>query len=964
MGAELVTIPGTVPRAGLTTGMREAQFSDRGSTGFSAMFVSQFHASERKAMEMNECTGRVACLFRIGRFSLQERPTHGAGQSSLFKPRFSIFVAAVFFLANPARAEKLDLTLTNWTFNAGDGGGYSIENPEAKSIVWGLATNGGVGNTGAWGVNGYGGVCLENLISPSVAISDPAPLLLEFDHSYNFEYDGTIWDGGVVDLNSNGTGFAQIQASAFTSNGYTAGILQTNSLWNIPEQLNGLRVFGGSSGGFRHSVAQLGPFNTGDTIRVRFRGGWDWGGLGTFPNWVVDNVKLHQLISPIRVLTPTNVTTSSAYLNGSLLSTGSSATAVFLVWGSSDGGTNWSGWSNTNTWAAPRTAGSFSYLASPLAGDTGYYCRFASTNAAGPEWANSSLFFMTGELKVQATDDQAQFPSDAGTFTVSRPAACTNGALTVYYTLSGSATNGIHYRSLSGVATIAEGATSTAVTVTSTPDGAGTVTLTLAAGGYRIGSGGSATVTINAYSGWKYAVCVVPPGYPGHMGPTVPYNTWATAFTNLQAAFDYAGNGYTIYAAGGQTLTGPGLGTMHPSNTVFLWHDAANVALRGGYDASTSLAPGAHPGPRTAGPTILTRATTNAARILTMAGVSNAVVEQIAVQGGYCVGIDFQPFGGGGVHLGGCRAVTFADSLIVSNSANARGSAAGMTAISKGGGMAVQDSDVMVTNTTIGPNMSTDTWSPTNVTCYGGGVFIALDGRMAVMRSVLQSNELNRAAKGSKLGAGFFVDAGGELGLYESVLRGNVASDPGVSIGYGSAGLNVGTLNMRNCLVVGNQGTTNACDGIYGYDGVAMLVNCTVAGNNRVGLGYRAGTFSLTNCIVWGHSMADLYRFPTNSIGKLSNVGYSTFGISLAASGSNTTAAMSGVNGCKTNNPLFKGANDYRLRAVSPAVDAGFNGLSGWMLGATDLDGSGRRQRSAIDMGAYELSEGFMLSIW
>jgi hypothetical protein len=102
---------------------------------------------------------------------------------------------------------------------------------------------------------------------------------------------------------------------------------------------------------------------------------------------------------------------------------------------------------------------------------------------------------------INATDDSAaEAGSATGTFTITRSGDLT-GPLTVNYTISGSATNGTDYASLSGSVTIGAGVASATVVVTPVDDAADetneTVILTLAAGaGHTIGSSNSDTVTI------------------------------------------------------------------------------------------------------------------------------------------------------------------------------------------------------------------------------------------------------------------------------------------------------------------------------------------------------------------------------------------------------------------------------------------------------------------------------------
>ena len=104
-------------------------------------------------------------------------------------------------------------------------------------------------------------------------------------------------------------------------------------------------------------------------------------------------------------------------------------------------------------------------------------------------------------VNIEATDDSAaEAGSATGTFTITRSGDLT-AALTVNYTISGSAGNGTDYAALSGSVVIPAGSGAVAVTVTPVDDAIDeaneTVILTLAAGtGYQIGSSNDDTVTI------------------------------------------------------------------------------------------------------------------------------------------------------------------------------------------------------------------------------------------------------------------------------------------------------------------------------------------------------------------------------------------------------------------------------------------------------------------------------------
>ncbi|RPI60495.1 MAG: hypothetical protein EHM48_07140, partial [Planctomycetaceae bacterium] len=128
-----------------------------------------------------------------------------------------------------------------------------------------------------------------------------------------------------------------------------------------------------------------------------------------------------------------------------------------------------------------------------LASGTGY--TVGSPNAATVNIADND-----STVTITATDASAAEPSDTGTFTVTR-SGYTGAALTVNYNVSGTATNGTDYSTLSGTVTIPSGQTTATITVTPTNDNTvestETAILTLASGtDYTVGSPNAATVNI------------------------------------------------------------------------------------------------------------------------------------------------------------------------------------------------------------------------------------------------------------------------------------------------------------------------------------------------------------------------------------------------------------------------------------------------------------------------------------
>jgi hypothetical protein len=104
-------------------------------------------------------------------------------------------------------------------------------------------------------------------------------------------------------------------------------------------------------------------------------------------------------------------------------------------------------------------------------------------------------------VTITATDaNAAEAGLDPGTFSINRVGPTAN-ALTVFYAISGTATNGTDYQVIAASVTIPAGAASTTLTITPIDDGLfegpETVVLTLSANpAYSIGAPGAATVTI------------------------------------------------------------------------------------------------------------------------------------------------------------------------------------------------------------------------------------------------------------------------------------------------------------------------------------------------------------------------------------------------------------------------------------------------------------------------------------
>ena len=208
--------------------------------------------------------------------------------------------------------------------------------------------------------------------------------------------------------------------------------------------------------------------------------------------------------------TASNVTSSAAFLNGSISLTGNApVTAVAVYWGTADGGTNTTLWANTNAFeGGPWDQGAVltTNITTLAAGQDCFYT-YSASNASGTAMALPSQYLITGDLNVYAIDPLFGSNSlDTATFTVTRPGTCTSNALPFNYTLSGTATNGVDYTaSWSGGSPVIPAGQTTA-TLTLTPlinannfGGTRSLVVTLNPGPYVIGAAGSANGTFQSF---------------------------------------------------------------------------------------------------------------------------------------------------------------------------------------------------------------------------------------------------------------------------------------------------------------------------------------------------------------------------------------------------------------------------------------------------------------------------------
>ena len=128
------------------------------------------------------------------------------------------------------------------------------------------------------------------LVSPAVTVSAGGSLVLSFRHRHDFEFDGTYWDGGVIEISDDG-GETWRDLSELGTVPYSGVI--TNESGN---PLGNRNAFGGKSAGhpaMEEVSIDLGTSLAGKTVQVRFRVGTDAAvGAG---GWDVDDIELSNI---------------------------------------------------------------------------------------------------------------------------------------------------------------------------------------------------------------------------------------------------------------------------------------------------------------------------------------------------------------------------------------------------------------------------------------------------------------------------------------------------------------------------------------------------------------------------------------------------------------------------------------------------------------------------------------------
>ena len=407
-----------------------------------------------------------------------------------------------------------------------------------------------------------------------------------------------------------------------------------------------------------------------------------------------------------------------------------------------------------------------------------------------------------------------------------------------------------------------------------------------------------------------------------------PYTNWTSAAHTLQDAVDTADTGDTVlvsngvYSVGGKVIPGKTLLNrvfITTGITVQSLNGPTNTFIVGAGPRGTSAVRGAYLSAGVLSGFTLTNGNTRAAAtpdwLFERSGggvffnnggsLSNCIVTRSSATEG-----------GGGVFL-------YQNGVLNNCTIQGNSSFGGSEGIG-GGGVYIQDNGTL-NHCLISGNTATKV---TGTGGAGGGVMMQYGGDL---NNCIISN--NSASING--GGGVEMAAGGRLN--NSTICYNTTSGGGGGVQLESGGA------IYNCLVYANSAGDQG-GGAYLVGGGA-LNNCTLAGNTSQADGGGAYLFeggTLNNCIVYGNTQSGAWNIGVFGAG--STVRY-TCSPGLSGSGN------------ITNNPAFvnAAANNYRLSAGSPCINAGTNA---YVQGATDLDGTSRIIGGVVDMGAYESTSG------
>jgi hypothetical protein len=271
------------------------------SYSFTATRADSGHQySVRVANECGSVTSQAATLNVIVAPVVQNCSSRGNCHAIYLTYNKAVRLDGVYTVACSNTIPAVGVSIFSEDFNAGDGG-FTVQTPVPYDGPWVYdASLGGWRQDGQEANNSRANT--STLISPAINVTQAGVVQLTFAHRHSFE--GGRWDGGQVRVSVNGGAFTVVPGSAFTMNGYNGTVLPTSES-DLKGQAAYVEDSANFPGGPITSVATLGFYQAGDSIRVAFMAASDSNTRGTFqPNWQLDSLQLtvaDPAVTPITV---------------------------------------------------------------------------------------------------------------------------------------------------------------------------------------------------------------------------------------------------------------------------------------------------------------------------------------------------------------------------------------------------------------------------------------------------------------------------------------------------------------------------------------------------------------------------------------------------------------------------------------------------------------------------------------
>ncbi|MDX9702417.1 MAG: S8 family serine peptidase [Candidatus Auribacterota bacterium] len=277
-----------------------------------------------------------------------------------------------------------------------------------------------------------------------------------------------------------------------------------------------------------------------------------------------------------------------------------------------------------------------------------------------------------------------------------------------------------------------------------------------------------------------------------------------------------------------------------------------------------------------------------------------------------------------------------------------------------GAGIYAYASEAVLKNCIITGNKATITVSSTNG--FGGGACF-VSSSIQVEKCIFEGNEINTTTgnPGVGYGGGLYLE-NDNSSIISTLVKSNTVDvlsnerGGGICINSGS------TTKILSSVIYENN-----CLNIYYGDGIICfnapdvhITNCTVYGNDQIGIWLNTSSCYITNTIVWNHYYpgVDTDIYGPSGVLNSSKITYCC----------TEDGIFEGINGNIDDNPQFRDASsgDFRILNTSPCIDAGNDDAPSLNLSSQDFHGQKRifefdnSGTESVDIGADEYAFGFL----